>query len=326
MKSKLKTPALLLFLMAAFAFPAVVKDVFFIHLGVVFGIWIILAFGLNLIVGYTGQVSFCHAAFMGIGAYVSALLTLRAGFNFWTCLPFGIAAAGLLALLIGLPSFRLRGAYFSIITLAFGELVRIVFHNWRAVTNGPDGIPAIPAPPSIPVPLLSRLDFSEKWAYYYLVLVAAVICGLMLYAMVRSRLGRAFLAIREDESYAQSIGINTMRYKLLSFVLGAMFAGLAGCLYAHYFLYISPDSFTVFQSFDVLLMVIVGGMGSIVGPVIGVIFLTALPEYLHLAAGYRMVIYGFLLMVITILAPLGIRGAVVSAVNRFNRRSEGLAG
>jgi branched-chain amino acid transport system permease protein len=307
---KLGKWALLLFILVAF--PYLARDDFFIHLAIVIEIWVILVLSLNLIVGYTGQVSFCHAAFYGIGAYTSALLTLRMGFSFWSALPLGAISAGFLALLIGLPSFRVRGAYFSIITMAFGELVQIIFHNWRGLTNGPDGLPGIPPPPTIPLPLLSNFVFSEKTSFYYLSLIAALATVLILRRLVQSRVGRAFVAIREDEGYARSVGIDPMTYKLLSFVIGAIFAGMAGCLYAHYFLYISPASFTIFQSFDILLMVIIGGMGSILGPIFGAIFLTSMPEYLHLANEYRMVIYGLLLVVVIILAPQGLVGAAQS--------------
>ncbi|HMK66761.1 MAG TPA: branched-chain amino acid ABC transporter permease, partial [Thermodesulfobacteriota bacterium] len=267
-----------------------------LHLLNISGIWIILALSLGLLQGYVGEISMGHAAFYGIGAYTSALLTMKAGVSFWISLPLSALVTMCFGYLIGLVSLRLRGPYFAICTLGFGEILRIVFVNWREMSGGPDGFTGIASPGAISLPGLGPLTFTGKQANYLLIYALVLITLGVMFRLVRSRPGRAFMAVREDPEYAESIGINVMKYKRLAFVVSTFFAGIGGCLYAHYEHFISPYSFTTGQSFDLVIMVIVGGMGTLMGPIIGAILLTFIPELLHSIKDYRMVIYGLMLM------------------------------
>jgi branched-chain amino acid transport system permease protein len=274
---------------------------------------------LGLLQGYVGEISIGHAAFFGIGAYTSALLTLKGGLSFWLSLPLaGLVTMGF-GYLIGLVSLRLRGPYFAICTLGFGEIIRMVFVNWREVTGGPDGITGIPSPQGLPLPFGGNLAFTGKQANYFLIYTLVLLTLGVLVRLIRGRPGRAFMAVREDSVYAECIGINVMQCKRLAFVVSTFFAGLAGCLYAHYEHFISPYSFGTGQSFDLVIMVILGGMGTLMGPIIGAILLTLIPELLHAIRDYRMVIYGLLLMVIIIYLPHGLMGLWRSISARFSR-------
>ncbi|MFA5110518.1 MAG: branched-chain amino acid ABC transporter permease, partial [Desulfobaccales bacterium] len=245
-----------------------------LHLAILAGIYIILTVSINLIVGYAGQVSLGHAAFYGIGAYASALVT-----QYWH-LPWPAAAlsallaAGLCGLALGLPTLRLKEDYLAIVTLGFGVIVDLVFLNLD-ITGGPDGLPGIPTPSFL------GLSFREPWHYLILVAVMVMLVLGATYRLVDSYHGRALRAIRDHEITAQVMGINTPAYKIMIFTLAASLAGLAGSLYAHYITFINPETFGLHTSILILTMVVLGGMGSMVGSVLGAVILTILPEMLR---------------------------------------------
>jgi branched-chain amino acid transport system permease protein len=274
------------------------------------GIWIILALSLGLVLGYIGEISLCHAAFFGIGAYSSALLTIN-GFSFWVALPVGSFVTAVAGYLTGKISLRISGPYFAILTLSLGELFRVLMINSnKDLMGGADGITNIPSMGSISFPFGFEFDFGTRIGSFFLIYFFVALCLLVLYRILNSRIGYAIFSLRDDEEYAMYIGIDTKKYKQMIFVLSTFLCGIAGCLFAHYVNFISPYSFTVSQSFDLVLIVLIGGSGTLVGPVLGAFVLTFLPEFLHAIDQYRMLIYGFLLMVIIIFFPGGLYGTL----------------
>jgi branched-chain amino acid transport system permease protein len=270
----------------------------------------ILVMGLNIITGFTGPLSFVHIGFYGISAYTSALLAVRRGWSFWLSWPAGIAMALIFGLLIGLLALRIVDRLlFSVVTIGFGEIIRMIIHNWESLTYGPSGFPGIPAPNPIPF-LGSVINFESKAGYYYLVVLVALLGYCLARRIMRSQLGIAFLAIRWNEPLASVVGMHTYRIKLIAFLLSALYAGVAGALYAHYARVLGPDLFTIEASMDLLIMLILGGVGTLLGPVLGATVLTFLPEYLRVVADYRLVIYGAILTITVILLPQGIVGSV----------------
>ena len=261
-----------------------------------------MAASLNLIVGYTGQLSIGHAAFMSLGAYVSAIATIRWGFPFITALLLGAAVAGLFGILIGIPTLRLKGDYLAITTLGFGEIVRIVFLNLK-ITGGAVGLRGIPKQTTL------------LW-----VIVAAIVSLFILRRILNSRVGRALIAIREDETAAESMGINTTYYKTISFGVGAFFAGLGGGLFAHYFRYIHPNVFGFMRSIEHLCMVVLGGLGNMWGAMLGAAALTAIPELLRAGAEYRLLAYGAILVLMMRARPQGLLGESQHAGSGGKRR------
>ena len=274
------------------------------------GISIVLAVSLNLINGFTGQFSIGHAGFMAIGAYSSAMFSMHVGVGWVRALealgaPQGLAqaaallvalvlgglAAALAGYFVGLPTLRLRGDYLAIVTLGFGEIIRVIITNVDAV-GAARGLPGIPA-----------------WANFFWVAVAVIAVVGVSFRIANSTHGRALFAIRDDEVAAEALGIDTTRYKVLAFVVGSFFAGLAGGLFAHYNAYLHPNSFTFLKSIEVIAMVVLGGMGSISGSVLAAIVLTLLPELLRVVKDYRMVIYALMLIVLMIARPQGLMGA-----------------
>jgi branched-chain amino acid transport system permease protein len=261
------------------------------------GINIILAVSLNLINGITGQFSLGHAGFLAVGAYVSAAVTLfvwpagrATGLEFVVALLAGGAAAALAGLLVGVPTLRLRGDYLAIATLGFGEIIRVVILNTDAVggARGLSGIPVL--------------------ATFAGIYTCAVLCVVSIWRLVYSQRGLAFFAIREDEIAATAMGIDTTRYKILAFTVGAFWAGLAGGLLAHFIGYIHTNSFTFLRSVEIVVMVVLGGLGSITGAVLAAVILTLLPEVLRFGAEYRMVIYSLLLIGLMLTRPTGLMG------------------
>ena len=274
---------------------------------------IILAVSLNLAAGYLGQLPLGHAGFMAVGAYTSALFTLNTslpgGIEFPISLVLGGLAAGVCGILIGLPALRLRGDYLAIITLGFGEIIRVIIRN-LGFTGGATGLRGI-----------------DKYTSVTSVFIVIVIAIYVIKAIMNSRHGRAILSIREDEIAAESCGIPTTRYKVTAFAISAMFAGVAGGLYAHYIGILDPNNFGFMNSIEILVMVVLGGMGSMVGSVISASALTILPEALRGFEDYRMIAYSLLLVAVMIFRPKGLFGSRDFSFNRllqklFRRRSK----
>jgi len=283
----------------------------FLHLCIMISIYIIFALSLNLEVGYTGLFNFGHVAFFGIGAYTSALLTLHK-------VPFEISflcalvLAGLSGFLLSIPTLRLRGDYFGIATLGFGEIIRMVFQNEVWLTKGPMGLPGIPKP------ILFSIRFATLPQYLFLVLGFASITFLTLRVILRSPFGRVLRAIREDEVATEVLGKNVFRFRVKSFVIGSTFAGLAGTLWAHYITFVSPGDFTLLETILALLIVVMGGKGTEWGPILGTIvliffqeslrFLRLPSEWTRYLAPLQQMIFGGLLALLMIYRPEGLIG------------------
>ena len=293
---------LVLVLIAAAAvggFPYAI-DNYTLHLAILSGIAVIAASSLNLVMGYVGKLSLGHAAFYGIGAYTSALLSMAAGVPSWLAILAAAPAAAFAALLIGPIVLWLRGAYFIIVTLSFSIVLQLVIVNWVGFTNGPMGLLGIP------YPAFGSFEFSSKTSYFYLVVASAVLTIWCIRRLIRSRTGRAFEALRENENVAMSIGVSKLHYSLLAFCIGAGFAGFAGALYAHYVSVITPDMFGFDVMVGMLVMVAVGGKGTLSGPVIGAILVTFVPEQLRLVKEFRLSIFGIVLMLSVVMMPNGL--------------------
>ncbi len=282
---------------------------YFLHILIISGIYIILTLSLNLILGYTGLPALGHIAFACVGAYTSSLLALNYGISPWIGLLIGAVFASLLGLVIGFPSMRLKGDYLALATFGFGVIVYSVSKNWVDLTRGPMGLPGIPKFSFF------NFEFQPVWAYLILVTAFVFITTFIINRIVDSPFGRILKSIREDEVASLSIGKNVDRYKLIVFVVGAFFAGIAGSLCAHYITFIDPSSFTVMESIAVLLMVVFGGMGNIKGSFVGALILVIFPEMLRflgmpssIAAPLRQMIYGLLLIVLMLKRPQGIIG------------------
>lgn len=267
----------------------------------------ILAVSLGIVIGFLGELSLAHGAFYGIGAYTSALLAKNFGVPFFLALPAGTLGAALTGFLIGIPALRLSGHYFAIATLGFQGIVILLITNLVEITRGPMGLSGIPAPGGINL-FGGGISFQTKTGFYCLSLAVLLVTLWFTYNLMRSKFGQGFIAIREDPLLAASVGIRTKRYRLLAFCVSAAFAGAAGSLYAHYTLFISPDSFNLGESVYIATMVIIGGMGTISGPLVGAVLLTTLPEMLRVAGGLQFVLYGLIAMIVVIFMPKGIVG------------------
>jgi branched-chain amino acid transport system permease protein len=285
-------------------------------------IYVCLGLGLNVVVGLAGMLDLGYIAFYGVGAYSYALLNVNYGMSFWVCLPIAATFAGFAGCIIGYPTLRMRGDYLAIVTLGFGEIVRIILNNWMTLTNGPNGILGVKVP-SIYIPNFTdgfhfELFYLKKLYYlYYVALFLAIFTILAVYRLNYSRIGRAWESIREDETAAELMGVNTFLLKLLAYATGATFAGLAGAFFSARMRFVSPESFTFLESAMVLCMVVLGGMGSIPGILLGVAALIVLPEAFRELELYRMLIFGLAMMVMMLIRPAGLIPA-----KRVGTRSE----
>lgn len=303
-----------------FFLPSLIQNPYYLHILIFIGIYIILAQSLNLINGYTGLLSIGHAAFYGIGAYSSALLTMKA------CLPFVPALfcsgiiAGMFGYLIGKPTLRLKGIFLALATLGFNIIFVLIVLNWVWLTRGPLGIA------SIPQPRLFSYTLTDQSDYYYLIFFLSLLVMFSLYRLLHSRFGNALIAIREDEDAAKAVGVDTVHYKLAAFSIAAFYAGLAGSFFAHYIRFIAPDSFTFWESFTLLAMLAFGGQGNLVGPTLGASLLIAVPELFRPLAEHRMTFYGLLLIFMMLFRREGIfggRGVSLRIKPPWVKREEG---
>ena len=281
--------------------------------------YVMLGLGLNIVVGLGGILNLGYAAFYMVGAYSYALLNQHFGLNFWIALPIGAALSTLLGVLIALPLLRVRGDYLAIITLAFAEIARLVMQNWSDFSNGPAGIAAIPRPGLFGI----KLTLQQATDYiYFLMILLTILTIFVVNRLQHSRLGRAWVAMREDEIACEAMGINVRKAKLTSFALGATWAGLAGVMFAAKTTYINPASFTVWESIIILCIVVLGGMGSILGVILAALVLILLPEYLRAFSQYRMIIFGVALVLMMVFRP----GGIITAKRKMYtfKKDEGL--
>lgn len=272
---------------------------YFIVLNVI-GLNTIVVVGLNLLIGFAGQISLGHAAFYGLGSYFSGVLTLNYGFPLWPAMVVGMLATGAIAYLVGYPSLKLRGHYLVMATLGFSIIVYILLGELEQFTGGHDGLIGIP-PLSI-----GGFAFDNDLRNFYLIWTFVFFSMLLSRNLLNSRVGRALRAIHGSEVAANSLGVNTANYKVKVFALSAMFASVSGSLYAHYITFISPSTYDFYYSIQVVTMVIVGGMGSLWGPLLGSAVLTTISEALHVAKQYHIIAYGVFLSLVLIFLPEGI--------------------
>ena len=265
-------------------------------------IYIVVVVGYNFVTGDVGQLSMAQQGFFAIGAYTTAILTTTAGWPWWAGLVASIVITGAVGIVVGIPTLKVRGQYLIMVTMAFSEIVRLVATNWGRLTGGASGVTKIPSPS------LFGYTFSSKVSIYYLFLFMAVVMILIAWRIRKTKYGRAFVAIRDSELAADVMGLNTTYVKVIAFFLSAVFAGVGGNMFASSFNYISPDTFTLSQTVLILAMLLIGGEGRLAGAVVGAVILTYLPEALRFAADYYMIIYGLLILLITLFLPGGVVG------------------
>jgi branched-chain amino acid transport system permease protein len=298
---KAAAAALIVFLLVL---PQVHRDEFLFRILAMIGIWSILGLGQNVITGFCGQLSFGHAAFYGIGAYTSVLLTIHFGLPYLIALGASALAAGLFGLVVGYPAIRVGGDYLFLVTIGFAEIVRLVFLNWDDLTGGPIGIPNVPPATIFDFQLVTNTH------YYYLAWALLGVIVWVLSRLIDSDVGRSFQAIREDEVAARAMGINLTYYKLLAFSIGAALGGVAGSVVAHFLAYVGADMFTIWESTLVFEIVLVGGLGSLAGTILGAALLVGAFESSRWLIDYRMYLAGVLLLGTVLLRPSGLIGTV----------------
>jgi len=281
---------------------------FLIRLGGIAGLYMLLALGLNLVVGFVGLLDLGFMAFYALGAYTAALLAIQ-HVPFVVCVLAAIAVSVAARLAVGFPALRLRGDYLAIVTLGFGEVVRLVLNNWESLTNGPKGLPRVDE--SIPPASLFGFVFTANLHYYYLIVACVALAIWICHRLDHSRVGRAWVAIREDEVAAELMGVEVTRQKLVAFGLSAVFAGLAGAIFVHWESFVTPESFTFWESCLLVCAVVLGGMGSVTGVVLGALCIVAVPEVLRDLLGTsfanaRYLLFGISLVLMAIYRPQGL--------------------
>lgn len=311
-----KLIAFLLFLVISLVLPLIlINDPYKLHVLLLVVISVALASSLNLITGYAGQLSFAHAAFYGIGAYASAIFTLDFGLSFGTSILLATIFSGLVGALLGIPCLRLKGPYLAIATIGFQQMVVIIFSQWTSVTRGPMGITGIPKPQ------IFGFEFESILSNYYLLLGLTLLIILIIYRLLRSKMGLQIIAVREDETPARSIGVNTTYIKMVAFVISSAMAGSIGSFYAHYIGNIDPYLFNINMSSTILVSALVGGMGTIAGPILGASLITVLPEFLRFLQDYRMITYGAIVILVIIFMPSGLIGLFNKLRDKFTAKA-----
>ena len=299
--------------------PAIFNDTYWRTNLIVCAANVLLALGLDFVLGYAGQLNLGQSAFSGIGAYTSTLMITLLGVPFWMAFGCGAILAGLAGMFLSLFAVRLRGHYLAIASLGFAVITYQILLNWIGLTQGPLGIYGIKPPPPLSIPGLFVIDFGNLASLFYLIAGFALLTYIVLDQLVRSPIGEALAAIREDEVSAASLGINCQVWKVFAFAVSSAVAGAAGCFYASFVGTLVPDAFFITESFTVLAMVIVGGMGTLIGPVLGAVLLTILPELLRGIGDLRLIVYGISVALVVLFMP----GGIVEVARRVTSRLTG---
>ena len=288
---------------------------YIVYLGTLIALQAALATSLNIVMGYAGQFAMSHAAFYGFGAYASALLISSLGLNFWVAVPLAMLGAGALAAVVGYPALRYTGGvHLALITFAFGELARLVAANWHSLTGGPMGMRVMYSPSPF-----FGLELSSAKGLYWLAAGMLLVCLLVTLAIQRSRFGRGLVAVREDETLASFIGINVVGYKVAAYVISSMLAAMVGCAYAPIMNFISPELLSAHETISLIGVLILGGIGTIVGPILGTIVFFGIPEMLRVARLYRLVVLGVIIVVVVLFMPKGLGGVLRDRLARWKR-------
>ncbi len=309
--ARIKLILLLVLLAALIMVPFIVTNKYILHIIIFCFIYSCLTLSLNLIIGWSGQFSLGHVTFFGIGAYITSLLMMRLSMNFWLAALISAVGVGIFGAFLALPTLKLRGDYLAVMTLGFGEVFRLFTTNAISITRGPMGLPGIPSPK------IGSFTINNKTEYYFFALILLVAIVIFMKRLTTSGFGMAMLTIKEDSVAASAIGIYPVKYKLWAFIIGAVIAGIMGSFYAVYMAFVSPSSFTYSESISMVSMVVLGGMGSIPGSIIGACILTILPEALRSFSQYRMVLYGAAMVLMMIFRPNGIWGADKRVKNMY---------
>ncbi|MFC1488778.1 branched-chain amino acid ABC transporter permease [Thermodesulfobacteriota bacterium] len=305
---KIHIPAMIVIAVFAILFPFVFS-MYQTNIMITALIYVVISLGLNIVVGLAGLLDLGYVAFYAVGAYTYALLNYHFGVGFWTALPIGAAMGFLFGIILGFPVLRLRGDYLAIVTLGFGEIIRLILENWNEFSFGPSGIANIPRPGLFGI----HLSLHNATIYIYFLMLGLTLFTIFVVNRLQdSRIGRAWIALREDEIACQAMGIDKTNTKLTAFALGATWAGMGGVIFAAKTTFINPASFTIWESIIILCVVVLGGMGSIMGVICGALILILLPEYLRAFSEYRMLLFGAILVVMMVFRP----GGIISDVRR----------
>ena len=293
----------ILLLALAIAFPLITPNSYYLTVMTLAFIYAIATLGLNLITGYTGQLNLAHGGFMAIGAYTLGILTVDHQVPFWLAFALSGVVSMAVGYVVGLVSLRLKGHYFSIFTMCIGYIIYLLIEKWESLTHGTVGLIGIPVPAAI-----GPVTFDNVPAQYYLVLAFLVTGTFLMHRIVTSLLGRSFMAVRNSDALAEALGINLMRTKVLAFVLSTFYAGLAGALYAGFVRFIGPAMALESHTFDMIAFILVGGIGTLFGPLLGAILLTWLTQSLQFLQDFRMIVFGPLLILLVMFFPQGLIG------------------
>lgn len=318
---KFERNGLLVLGLLAVLVPLVIHDQYLVHLGVMVLFYAMLATSFNLVTGYVGEFSLGHTAFLGIGAYTAAILSTRYGLPMWATVPLAGGVAMVAGLVIGAITLRLQGPFFVIVTLSFAEALRLIADNWVSLTNGPMGLSGIAQPAWI----ASLGNFRGTQVLYYVILMMTAITLYLAYRFVYSGAGRAAVTVRENRYVAQSVGIRPFEMAMQAFVLGATMAGAAGGFYAHYISFVGSDVFGFPFMATMIIMVLVGGKGTLIGPVIGALLVTLLQEYLREAQELRLTLFGIFVILIVLFLPRGLMGLVAARLSESRTRNGDVA-
>lgn len=301
--SNIKKAIVAVLVLAGLAFPLVASDPYILHIVISIMIWSILALGIRLVM-ISGHLNVAQASFMGMGAYASGVLALKLGWSFWFCLPAAGVIAAILAVAVGYPTLKIKGAYFVIITIGLTEVCRRIWMMWDSLFGGPQGLLGIPTPNPIRLGSLVIL-FDSKVHFFYLALVLFLLTIFVMRRFEVSRAGLILKSLPQADLLAECTGVNIMKYKLVAFTIGAFFAGLAGSFWAHYFTYCSPWDFTLGASFTMLMYAVMGGVGSIAGPILGCAIMLTLDEALRPFKEFMPLVLGTILIVVLMFIPGG---------------------
>lgn len=317
--NKMKILSIPLLIAAGLLLPLGITDLYFLHVLITIYIWSVLTLGIRLVL-LAGPLNLAQASFMGMGAYVSGLLALKLGWSFWLCMPAAGAVAALLALAIGYPTLRIKGAYFVMVTFGITEVFRHIWMMWDSLFGGPQGLFGIPKPDPIHIAGWT-IAFTSKVPFYYLALILLLMAAFVMHRLDLSRMGLTLRAIEQTDLLAECVGVNIMAYKVGAFAISSFFAGIVGSFWAHYFTYCSPYDFTFTVSFQMLVYAVMGGMGSVMGPILGCLVMLGLDEILRPLQQYMPIALGAILILFIIYVPGGFVSIPARIRTLLERRS-----